>query len=57
MSVIKYLLVCFTDAQTSKEIFDFAVKAIRPQVDLLYVNLLIALSICLLYYSANKFIR
>uniref|UniRef100_G3URQ9 DNA-dependent protein kinase catalytic subunit CC3 domain-containing protein n=1 Tax=Meleagris gallopavo TaxID=9103 RepID=G3URQ9_MELGA len=26
------------DAQTSKEIFDFAVKAIRPQVDLPYVN-------------------
>uniref|UniRef100_A0A8C3LKH7 DNA-dependent protein kinase catalytic subunit n=1 Tax=Chrysolophus pictus TaxID=9089 RepID=A0A8C3LKH7_CHRPC len=26
------------DAQTSKEIFDFAVKAIKPQVDLPYVN-------------------
>jgi len=34
VSVTKYpLLDCFTDPQTAKEIFDFAVKAINPQVN------------------------
>lgn len=38
MSVVKYLLDCFTDPQTAKEIFDFAMRAINPQVNLPRVN-------------------
>lgn len=39
VSIVKYsLLDCFTDPQTAKEIFDFAVKAINPQVNLPHAN-------------------
>lgn len=39
VSIVKYsLLDCFTDPQTAKEIFDYAVKAINPQVNLPRVN-------------------
>lgn len=39
VSIVTYsLLDCFTDPQTAKEIFDFAMKAINPQVNLACVN-------------------